>query len=513
MKKISSHKSGGLAFVLMTALFVASCSHNQMKEKPFGFIEGERHGKIWAIKNFNGKVAYRTESDCKPRSEALALMSVYFWPLSAPVYAFCTEYLVIDGWHKIPGKEIAGPYFLDNKLAYTVRKSAHVRELVWDGEAIFKGRELGIESEGDVGVVTVDGAHYVMSDDKIYGPYPKVINASMIDGKLFFSVTSSADFESSGYHFSGGDKLGVEYQKLDIASYAQYRDEIAFIGIKPDGMYVVCGEQEYGPYKMAYSLLSTEIGLAWIVREGVEEFVVVDGKPWERYDYYVNSENKIYTVSDKVLYQGVRKGKHYFVIDNDAVEYGNPKQVKRAIKKQLDPYLINQYKAGNQVKRYSNLLEIEGKRHSIPSHLFQGFLYISDDRNDMFTILKIGENYLWATQNNNGISIFYGGHEIGTYDSIGKFRNIGGRLVFAARKGKRAGLVIDGEEWLEYEMPEGEDIDREISRFNITDPYTPLDFDGRIVFMAYEDGKYFIVEEKEGKSVKRPENHVRIISL
>ncbi|MCU7814471.1 MAG: hypothetical protein KZQ81_04485 [Candidatus Thiodiazotropha sp. (ex Rostrolucina anterorostrata)] len=337
MNKYNRHKSVSVVLFFLMALLTASCSYHQKLEKPFEFSEGERHGTISGITNYNGKVAYKSETDCMPKSETLMLLGLYLWPLSAPIYAFCTEYLVIDGLHKVPGKEIAGPYVLDKKLAYTVRKSAWVRELVWDGDVLFEGREIGIVSEGDVGVVSVDGAHYVMFDGKMQGPYPKVRNASVVDGELFFSVTSNDEFQSSGYHYFGSDKLGEEYRKLIIFSYVPHRNEIAYIGIKQDGMYVVCGEQEYGPYEMAYSLLSTEIGPAWIVREGVEEFVVVDGHPWERYDYYVHTKSKIYTVSDKVVYQGIRDGKHYLVINNDAIEYGDKNQVYKARKKTVRP--------------------------------------------------------------------------------------------------------------------------------------------------------------------------------
>ncbi|MCU7814472.1 MAG: hypothetical protein KZQ81_04490 [Candidatus Thiodiazotropha sp. (ex Rostrolucina anterorostrata)] len=130
----------------------------------------------------------------------------------------------------------------------------------------------------------------------------------------------------------------------------------------------------------------------------------------------------------------------------------------------------------------------------------------------MFTILKVRKNYLWATRNNSSISINYGGREIGIYDSVGMFRMIGGRLVFAATKDNRAGLVINGEEWLKYEMPEGKSLDSNISRYNKSDTYTPLDFDGRIVFKAYKDGKYFVVEEKTVNYVQQSGDIARIES-
>ncbi|MCU7859421.1 MAG: hypothetical protein KZQ86_06220 [Candidatus Thiodiazotropha sp. (ex Lucinoma kastoroae)] len=248
------------------------------------------------------------------------------------------------------------------------------------------------------------------------------------------------------------------------------------------------------------------------MREGVEEFVVVDGNPWERYDYYVNRKSKIYAVSGKVLYQGIRDGKHYLVINNDAVDYGDSRQVNKAIKKQLDPYLANEFQTDNQVKQYNNRLEIGNKKYSIKNPLAPLYLYRSGWDSEIFTILKVRKSYLWATKNNGLISINYDGREIGTFDDVGKFRMIGGRLVFAATKDNRAGLVINGEEWLKYEMPEGERLGRGISRFNKGNIYTPLDFDGRIVFKAYKDGKYFVVEEKHGQSVKQSGDNVRIVS-
>jgi hypothetical protein len=510
--------------VVLTAIFLVAFDNPRKQEIPIKFTHGKKQESIVSIKNINGKIAYKARLKCKLGPKSLELLKPILPPLDEPVFALCNDFLLIDGWKQVKGKEILGPYVIDNKLAYTVRKTPHVRELIWDGRSAIEGDFIDIEEEGKIGIVSVSRDRYLMFDGQVHGPYKVIWNATLFDGELFFTVASGEKSKSPGYHYFAGNKLGEEFQQIDVAEYAWHKNKIAYVGISEDGMYVVLGDKRYGPYEVAYSLISSQAGLAWIAREGDDEFVVVDGKAWGKYEYYGNVKNKLYTTEDKIIYQGVRERKQYLVINNDAVEYGSRTQALRAINKHMDPYLANQYKLGNQVKRSKNMLEIKGEKYPLTGSglLRQNYLQMSDvySSYDRFTIIKMGESYLWATESNNQIRIHISGMKSRQYDSIGRFRVIGGRLVFAASRGNKAGLVIDGEEWLKYELPKVRKSLTESEMYNLSDqrgystddPYVPLDFDGRIVFKAFKDGKYFVVEELQDEQVTLPENDVRIIS-
>jgi hypothetical protein len=166
-----------------------------------------------------------------------------------------------------------------------------------------------------------------------------------------------------------------------------------------------------------------------------------------------------------------------------------------------------------------NLLEIDGKQYILSGtgQLRQNELQLSNNYYDytLFTLIKLGEKYLWTTEGEYGISVYYDGRKIGLYDSVGRFRVIEERLVLAASQGNKALIMIDGEEQLIHELPEVKSLESDkydLGRgYNPNNLYVPRDFNGRIVFKAYEDEKYFIVEEIQEEPVMRPDGYIKNI--
>ncbi len=521
MKNILMNRNALVLLITTLVFSQLSCTAHDLFKEVGWYKRNENYATISSIVNYNGGIAYRARKEClfENSNSVLSILTMQlFRQAILPVNSIlCSYHIIVNGIVTATGKNLQGPYLFGDQIAYIGNNINHARELILGSKSIINGYSIEVKTEGEIGIITVDNQDYVIYNKQLYGPYTEINNAAILDDKLFFSVKTNSEDSDKNLFFYDGNLLGEEYQIADPHEYTIHRGEIAFTTVSNGKYYVIHQNQTYGPFDKVSSLTSTSQGLAWIGMDGDDYFVVVDGKKWRSYDSIIHS--KIYTKGDKIIYGAistikrnrVMKPKYYFAINNKAIEYGNINQIQRAIDKHFDPYLDNLYRQDNPAKVFDNMLEIAGKEYRLrKNETLQSNHIILPDSNlpdgEQFYILQVGDDYYWSTNYNNRTTFHLNGNVIGQYDTIGSIKIINGRFVFSAIRDRKAGLVINGHEMIDYELPEFQS-----TLYSGNNLYEPLNFNGRIVFKAYENGAYFIIEEQGIKPATHSDKIIRVV--
>jgi len=502
-----------LPVILFAALLLIAPANAAM-------VEGEKYDYLDILRAIDGKLAYRSGIRCSSQTvqKYIALAHVLPWVVNSLYSRSCPLYLHFGKKRKRLLSPSSFPSSLNGKFSYIVNNNdGKESRLYINGRKEKVASSIGIYKESTPSILIIDEKYYVFYKGEYYGPYKSVVNAQIFDNKLFFTVVTGSRYEPGGDHYFDGEKLETDYDIKDYIHVAYHNGKIVYVGDKDGQRFVVHGDLEYGPYDEVANFTSSEERLVWIAKTQDGEFVVVDGKVGNVFE----AVHSLKISGRNILYVGEKNGREYFVLNNDPVEYSKF-GVRAAIRRFGDAYYDELYKNGNPVLIKEGKLIVNNTAYKLYDGLQDGYIHSGDIKRlnhefhspIAFSVIKIGKNFLWINKDDGKSVVTFKGKEIGRYDELGLFRIIGGRVVFSAQKDGIAGIVINGKEYMEYDMPESRWISGSgVNKVDIVkDPYVPIDIEGRVAFIAYKDGKYFTVEETGDSSVLNDEDiDVRVL--